>query len=107
MRSLETSSSMAPDASSLLSSRICKVPSVRRFLVNGVAVFGPFLAFGSLATWGLRRYLDGTPTNFVEGPGHRPAVGAPVFLDRGDGIIERYVTDSLGRFSFSLNERDR
>lgn len=45
---------------------------------------GPPVASGTLV------YEDG-----------RPAVGIPVFLDRG-GVIERYVTDSLGRYRLPL-----
>ena len=79
---------------------------MRRILVNLFAAVGMYLVFGSLLTWGFRRYADGGGGIFVTGPGKRPAVGAPVFLDRGDGLIERYQTDSRGQFSFPLGQSD-
>src|SRR4051812_8849853 len=79
---------------------------MRRVLTNLLAAFGAFIVLGSLAGWGVRRYVDEVPGIYITGPGNRPAVGAPVFLDRGNGAIERYVTDARGRFSFPLNETD-
>lgn len=38
----------------------------------------------------------------VRGADERPLARISVFLDRGDNLVERYETDSLGAFRFSL-----
>jgi hypothetical protein len=48
----------------------------------------------------------GSPTGVVHGPNDEPLAGVPVFLDRGEGAIERYTTDSAGAFALPL-ERDQ
>lgn len=44
-------------------------------------------------------------TGVVFGPGNRPAVGAPVFVDRDFGAVERLTTDTAGRFHALLDPR--
>jgi hypothetical protein len=79
---------------------------MRRNLINLLAVVGGLGLLASLAGFVLRHYADSGANGIVLGPDHKPAVGAPVFLDRGAGSIERYLTDSRGRFSFSLEGRE-
>jgi hypothetical protein len=75
---------------------------MRRNLINALAVIGAITVLGSLAGFVLRRYADGTAKGIVLGQDHKPLVGAPVFLDRGRGAIERYETDSQGRFTLPV-----
>jgi hypothetical protein len=79
---------------------------MRRTLINLLAVIGGLTILSVLAAFVLRQY-DGSTSIVVMGPDEKPAAGAPVFLDRGSAAIERYVTDSHGRFTFPLNEFER
>jgi hypothetical protein len=80
---------------------------MRRTLFNLLAVIGGIALLSSLAGFVLHHYADTGATGIVLGPDNeKPAVGAPVFLDRGTGSIERYLTDSRGQFSLPLEGRD-
>ena len=80
---------------------------MRRFLIGVLAVVGGLTILGSVVGFVLHRYVgDGSTTGLVLGPDGNAAVGAPVFLDRGTSAIERFVTDSQGRFSLPLEERE-
>jgi hypothetical protein len=79
---------------------------MRRTLLNLLAIVGGVTLLGSLAGFVLHRFADGAATGIVLGPDHKPASGAPVFLDRGTGSIERYATDSRGRFSLPVEDRE-
>lgn len=45
-------------------------------------------------------------TGVVEGPDGTPLTGVPVFLDRRRSQIERFVTDSTGRFALPLRREE-
>lgn len=80
---------------------------MRRALIGILAVIGGFTVLGTLVGFVMHRYIaEGSTTGIVLGPDNKPAVGAPVFLDRGDATIERFVTDSQGRFSLKLQGRE-
>lgn len=79
---------------------------MRRNLINLLAVVGAVSLLGSLAGFVLHHYADAGASGIVLGPDSKPAVGAPVFLDRGTGAIERYLTDSRGRFSLPVEGRE-
>jgi hypothetical protein len=79
---------------------------MRRNLINLLAVVGGVALTGSLAGFVLHHYADAGASGIVLGPYNKPAVGAPVFLDRGTGAIERYLTDSQGRFSLPVEGRE-
>jgi hypothetical protein len=85
--------------------------ALNRMLVSGglglgLALTGALSVFGSLAQFVIARVGEHTAVIEVEGPGGGPAVGAPVFLDRGDAIIERYITDSTGHLHLPLQRRE-
>ena len=77
---------------------------MRRLLIGILAVIGGLGLFGSAVGFVLRHYVDDDSSGTVLGRDGEPAVGAPVFLDRGDGVIERFVTDSQGRFNLPLED---
>jgi hypothetical protein len=80
---------------------------MRRMLINMLAVVGGLTLLGSLVSFTVHHYVsDGSASGIVLGSGDAPAVGAPVFLNRGNGAIERYVTDSKGRFILPLKEHE-
>ena len=79
---------------------------MRRTLFNLLAVIGGVTLLGTLGGFVLHRYANARATGIVLGPDNKPAVGAPVFLDRGTGSIERYLTDSRGRFSLPVEGRE-
>jgi hypothetical protein len=79
---------------------------MRRTLFNLLALIGGLSLLGSLAGFVLHRYANASATGIVLGPDKKPAVGAAVFLDRGNGSIERYLTDSRGRFSLPVEGRE-
>jgi hypothetical protein len=80
---------------------------MRRGLINLLAVIGGVTLLSTVAGFVLHRYADTGAAGIVLGPDNKqPAVGAPVFLDRGAGSIERYVTDSRGRFSLPIAGRE-
>src|SRR5258706_6523899 len=79
---------------------------MRRSLINLLAIVGSLALVGSLAGFVLHHYAGASASGIVLGPDNKPAVGAPVFLDRGTGAIERYLTDSQGRFSLPVEGRD-
>jgi len=64
----------------------------------------------TLLLWGIgaasRAFTRSGPTGTLVGAGDRPVGGVPVFLDRGGNAIERYVTDSAGRFFLPLKQRE-
>jgi len=78
---------------------------MRRGLINLLAVLGGLTLLSALAGFVLHRY-EAPASGIVLGPDNKPAVGAPVFLDRGTASIERYLTDSLGRFSLPIEGRE-
>lgn len=45
-------------------------------------------------------------TGIVKGAADTPLAGVPVFLDRGWSVIERFVTDSAGRFTLPLTRAE-
>ena len=79
---------------------------MKAFALRALAVVGAV----TLLVWGggvVARYLTRSgPMGVVHEEGKVPAVGVPVFLDRGGSAIERYVTDSAGRFFLPLEERE-
>jgi hypothetical protein len=79
---------------------------MRHTIFNLLAVVGGVTLLGALAGFVLHRYADSTATGIVLGPDNKPLEGAPVFLDRGTGSIERYLTDSRGRFSLPVQGRE-
>jgi len=78
---------------------------MRRGLINLLAVVGGLTLLSALAGFVLHRY-EAPASGIVLGPDNKPAVGAPVFLDRGTASIERYLTDSRGRFSLPVEARE-
>ena len=78
---------------------------MRRFVVNTLAVVGALTLLGILAGF-VERRVRGDEFGVVMGPDERPLAHVPVFLDRGHGKIERYLTDPAGRIRFSLADRD-
>jgi len=81
---------------------------LRRIVIGILAVIGALTVSGSLVTRGLRQFVkDGSASGVVFGPYDKPAAGARVFLDRGNGAVERYVVDSHGRFDLPLTRRER
>lgn len=74
-------------------------------MVRTLAGIGGMTLLGQLLFLVMHPFFD-SAIGTVEGPGGGPAVGAPVFLDRGHGTIERYVTDSAGRFTFALETHE-
>lgn len=74
---------------------------MRRTVVNVLAVVGALTLLGAIAAF-VPKWAYSGATGIVMGPGDAPAVGAPVFLDRGDGVIERFLTDSSGRFTLPV-----
>jgi hypothetical protein len=75
---------------------------MRRIIVNGLAVIGAFATLSVLAA----KLTGPTVTGVVEGPDHRRATNIPVFLDRRTGVIERFLTDSNGRFRLPLERAE-
>ncbi|MCR4341235.1 MAG: hypothetical protein NUW01_15265 [Gemmatimonadaceae bacterium] len=79
---------------------------LKAFTFRALAVIGAL----TLLLWGggaAARYLTRSgPMGVVRGEGEVPVAGLPVFLDRGGSAIERYVTDSAGRFFLPLEERE-
>lgn len=74
---------------------------MRRTVVNVLAVIGALALLSAISAF-IPRWAYRGITGRVMGPGDEPAAGAPVFLDRGDGVIERFLTDSAGRFSLPV-----
>ena len=69
-------------------------------IIGAISLLGALLGFwrthaGPPVASGTIRYEDG-----------RPAAGVPIFLERGQ-VIERYVTDSLGRYRLPLARHGR
>lgn len=79
---------------------------LKAFTLRALAVIGAL----TLLLWGggaTVKYLTRSgPMGVVRGEGEVPVVGVPVFLDRGSSTVERYVTDSAGRFFLPLEERE-
>ena len=73
-----------------------------RRIVNLLAVVGALSLLGIIGGLMPRWAHDGA-TGIVLGPTRGPAGQIPVFLDRGNGFIERFVTDSQGRFTLPLS----
>jgi hypothetical protein len=73
-----------------------------RSVINALAVIGAISLLGVIGSLIPRSSYEGA-TGVVMGPEEKPAASIPVFLDRGDGIIERLLTDSLGRFTLPID----
>jgi hypothetical protein len=54
---------------------------------------------------GATRLAEHSTRGQVFGPGNGPAAGAPVFLDRGFGSVQRLTTDTAGQFRALLKLR--
>lgn len=74
---------------------------MKRALVNALAVVGALTLLGSVLAQIPEWAYEGA-TGIVMGPNDTPAAKVPVFLNRGDGMIERFLTDSIGRFSLPI-----
>jgi len=83
-----------------------KRASLLEVAVRLLAIIGALAVLSALV--GVWRAHVGPPvaSGTVAYEGGRPAVGVPIFLDRGS-VIERYVTDSLGRFRLPLARSGR
>jgi hypothetical protein len=80
---------------------------MKRLLTVILAVVGALTILGSVVGFVMHRYVgDGSTNGVVLGPDGKPAMGAPIFLDRGTSAIERFVTDSQGRFSLPLDKSE-
>lgn len=79
---------------------------LKDFAFRALAVIGAL----TLLLWGggaVAKYVTRSgPMGVVLGEGERAVARVPVFLDRGESAIERYVTDSAGRFFLPLEERE-
>lgn len=71
-------------------------------LTYALVLLGVLALLDATAVFSTKLASRGSPTGIVEGPDGNVAAGAPVFLDRGGGAVERYTTDSAGGFSFPL-----
>ena len=82
---------------------------MRRLVVNALAFIGGLTVLASLAGFTLRHFVtDGGATGIVLGADAKPVAGVPIFLNRGNAAIERYVTDARGRFALPLrNDYER
>lgn len=69
-----------------------------RLIVAGVAVLGLMGASRMAITAATHQPPETGAAGLVIGPTNVPAVGAPVFVDRGSGAIERLTTDTAGVF---------
>lgn len=74
---------------------------MRRYVINALAILGGWVVFTLLEKLVLQRTL-GSALAIVQDSTNTPLAGVPVFLDRGNGAIERYLTDSTGVVPFSL-----
>lgn len=79
---------------------------VRSLVHQAVTLVGALALLAILAGFTLRRLIADQPTGVVLGPSGAPLAGAPVFLSRGYGMIERVTTDSAGRFTFRLEPHE-
>ena len=79
--------------------------SIKRLLVNGLALIGAVTVVG-LLTGAVIRQLAGHHHVVVTGADNRPLSNVPVFLYRGSMAIERYVSDSTGALEFPLVTRE-
>lgn len=69
-----------------------------RLVVTGLAMVGLMIVGRMALNVAIHRPPGPGPSGLVFGPDNRPAVGAPVFIDRGSGEIERLTTDASGVF---------
>lgn len=74
---------------------------MKRAVTNSLAVVGALTLFGAIIGQIPRWAYEGA-TGIVMGPEDQPAADVPVFLNRGDGMIERFLTDSTGHFSLPI-----
>ncbi|MES2180017.1 MAG: hypothetical protein V4550_19305 [Gemmatimonadota bacterium] len=77
-----------------------------RFLLVGFATIG-IMTVGSAATKFVTERSSKEFSGVVLGIDKMPKAKVPVFLDRGGFAIERFVTDSAGRFTLPLDARER
>lgn len=77
-----------------------------RLLVNCLAVIGAFTVLSEVTLFAVSHLTDQAATGVVQGPGDRIAANVPVFLDRRTGVIERFLTDSEGRFRLPIERRE-
>lgn len=81
---------------------------MRRLVVNALAFIGGLTVLASLAGFTVRHLVsDGGATGIVLDADAKPVAGVPIFLNRGNAAIERYVTDSRGRFALPLKNYER
>ena len=76
--------------------------TLRRVVLYALAAIGGLVVAGSLVGFAVSRFAD-PATGVVLGPDKKPLRDVPVFLDRGTRAIERVLTDSAGRFRFTLS----
>ena len=74
---------------------------MKRIVVNCLAFIGA-LALYNVGVGQLIRWSYDGATGVVMGPDDRPAANVPVFLDARNGYIERFLTDSAGRFTLPV-----
>jgi hypothetical protein len=79
---------------------------MRRALINVLAVIGGLAVLASTFDFVVRRTGYDDVTGVVRGPGANHVAGIPVFLDRGQGDIQRFVTDAEGRFHLPVERRE-
>lgn len=75
---------------------------MKRIVVNLLAFIGA-LALSHVGVGQLTRWSYDGATGIVMGPGDQPAADVPVFLDPRNGFIERFLTDSAGRFTLPVD----
>ena len=79
---------------------------VRRMTVQFLALYGAWVVTGQALNAFMRWRYPGANGSVVRSDGS-PIRGVGVFLDRGSGSLERYETDSLGRFHLPISELER
>jgi hypothetical protein len=77
----------------------------RRVFSIGLVIVGLVAVIVVVKDAAATRLAEQSTRGLVFGPGNVPAAGAPVFLDRGFGSVERLTTDSAGQFRALLKLR--
>jgi hypothetical protein len=74
-----------------------------RLFVGGLVVVGLSIVGGATIHATTAYSPNQGVSGAVIGPGSAPASGASVFLDRGNGFVQRLTTDSAGQFHTGLS----
>jgi hypothetical protein len=79
---------------------------MRRVVINGFAILGALVVVGIVFNFVVQRLGGRDVTVAVRGLDASQRMGIPVFLDRGKGDIQRFVTNAEGRVRLPLERRE-